>query len=434
MKHFIFLALTTLICSYRSITDPFWGVALYYLWSVLRPQFVWDWALQDYPEMRWSLIAALVTMVATVVRFGHLDQPKVNKNFVPLLLAFGMCILGSYLTARNAEVAAEPGREYAKILVMMMLAALLITHAKHLRVLAFVIFGSLIYIIYTINFMYVFEGRLQVLTTGFCGLDNNGAALMMAMVIPFCYYLFQAEHRWWRWGFLICLLPAAHAVMLTYSRGAMLSSILACAGMVIMQKKHRWKTIGMALVMGFLMLSMAGESVRERFLSIKERDHDESAQSRFGSWAAGMRIAFDNPAFGVGLRNSNGIIYMYGADMEGRTVHNLLIQMAADSGLPCVTIYLLLYFSAMIWAWKGATLVRNHTTSEQRWHHNISLACFWSLGLFLVGSFFLSMETFEPPYLLIVMAATSQKLAEGMTDATPEAEILEAIPEAEAAS
>jgi len=185
--------------------------------------------------------------------------------------------------------------------------------------------------VYDLNSKYLFQGRLDIIDRGFAGLDNNGAALMMAMVIPFCYYFFLAEHRWWRWGFLICLLPAAHAVMLTYSRGAMLSSILVCVGMVVTTKKHRWKTIGVAIVMGLIVLSMAGPEVRKRFQTLENTGADESAQSRYGSWAAGLRLAQAYPIFGVGPRNSNLFLEDYGADMKGRTVHNLLIQMA-DGG------------------------------------------------------------------------------------------------------
>jgi len=441
MKQLIFLALMTFGFSFKALTaQPFWAVALYWMWAVLAPPALWNWALSPYPDMRWSLIAAAVSVGALVLRWGSLDKPKVHPNYVILVLAFGLCILGSYALAQNREVAGDSSWDYTKIIIMMLVSAMLVTEPRHIRVLSMIIFLSLIYIIYTINYEYVIEGRLNIMLSGFAGLDNNGTGLRVALVLPFCYYLFLAEHRWWRWGYLLCLLPVAHAVMLTYSRGAMLSSILAGAGMVLFTKRHRFKTMGVAMAFGLLILAMAGPEIQNRFKTLEHTDEDESAQSRYASWKAGIKLASDYPIFGVGPRNSNLFLQHYGADMKGRTVHNLLIQMTADCGYLCVLIYLAMYFSAMVWAWKGAAALKNYTTREQRWQHNLSLACFWSLGLFFVGSIFLSLETFEPPYLLILMAATSPRLAYDLNQSPLEGEPIdetinsETVPEAEVVS
>jgi probable O-glycosylation ligase (exosortase A-associated) len=426
------MVVMTMGFSFKALTEPFWAVALYYLWGVLRPQALWQWSMGYLPDMRWSLIAAVIALITLVIRSGSLGRPKVEPGFVSMVFMFGVCVLGSYICAYNMDEAGGPSWEYSKIIIMLMVASLVVTETRYFRYLCWIVFGALIYLVYHVNSLYVFDGRLDIIE-GMAGLDNNGAALMLAMVIPFCYYFFQAEQRWWRWGFLICMLATAHAVMLTHSRGAMLSSILAFVGMVLTTKTKRWQMIGIAVVMGAIVMSLAGEGVRARFLTFTSKEgrtEDASAQSRYGSWEAGLKIARDNPIFGVGPRNSKYFIKQYGADMEGRTIHNLPIQMAADCGFPCLFIYIALYFSSMIWAWKGATMVKNHTTSDQRWHHNMSLACFWSLALFLVGSFFLSLETFETPYLLMFLAATSQRFAADLT-AAPEKELLDAVPEAE---
>jgi len=434
MKHFLFMIVMTMGLSFKALTEPFWAVALYYMWGVLRPQAIWDWALRDYPDMRWSLIAALVALVMLVIRSGGLGKPKVEPGFVSLVFMFGMCVLFSYISAYNMDEAATPSWEYSKIIIMLMVAALVVTEPRYIRYLGWIVFGGLIYIVYTVNSLYVFDGRVDIIE-GYAGLDNNGAALMMAMVVPFCYYFFMAEHRWWRWGYLFCMIAAAHAVMLTNSRGAMLSSLLAFVGMVMTtEKTKRWRMIVIAVALALMVMPLAGKQVRARFGSSFDegkRDEDASVQSRYGSWEAGMKIVRDYPIFGVGPRNSKFFIKDYGADFEGRTIHNLYIQLAADCGFPAVTFYMVLYFSSMIWAWKGAVMVKNHTTHEQRWHYNISMACFWSLALFLVGAFFLSLETFETPYLLMFIGATSQRFSLGMRE-VPETELMEAVPEAEA--
>ena len=63
MKQFFFLILVTLIGTVGAFAvSPFWGIAVYYLFAVLRPQYVWDWALLDYDpqnKIRWSFYVAV---------------------------------------------------------------------------------------------------------------------------------------------------------------------------------------------------------------------------------------------------------------------------------------------------------------------------------------------------------------------------------------
>ena len=40
---------------------PFYGVAVYYLFAVLRPQFIWKWSLPA--GINWSLYVAIAAMI-----------------------------------------------------------------------------------------------------------------------------------------------------------------------------------------------------------------------------------------------------------------------------------------------------------------------------------------------------------------------------------
>jgi O-antigen ligase len=307
----------------------------------------------------------------------------------------------------NKTIAGHHGTDYAKIFIMLILSGYVIRETWHIRYLSYMIFGCLIYIVYEVNYMYVFNGRLDIYTRGFGTLDNNGAALMIAMVIPFCYYFFQAERHWWRWGYLLCIIPVIHAVMLTYSRGAMLSCLAIGAGMILCSAKKRiLQTIVIAAIMFASVLFLAGNEVRGRFLSISDKDRDESTQSRFSSWQAGWAIAKDYPLFGVGIRNSNLLTQKYGADKYGRTIHNVYIQVAADCGIVAGLIFVFLIVLSL-WRLIKAIRMTSATSDdyEIRWMHYISWASFWSLGIFAFGAIFLSFETFETYYLLMLMGS-----------------------------
>jgi len=410
----LFIVIMMCYFSLRSLVEPFWAILMYYALAVFRPQAIWEWALSGTggEGMRWSLIAAIVTGVVFFLNLGNLRPRVVRKRFILLILLYSFCLSGSYYCAVNHEVAGLQGWEYFKIMLILLLACFVVTERWHMRYLAWMIFFCLIYQVYEINYNYLFKQRLDIFHQGFGGMDNNGAALMIAMVIPFSYYFFLAERRWWRWGYLACILPAAHAVMLTYSRGAMLSCIVVVVGMLLESSRKKFiQTAIIGVCMASLVLTMAGNQVRARFFSIQDNKPGSSQESRFRSWRAGWEIAKDNPIFGVGLRNSNLFTKDYGADMEGRTIHNNYIQIASDSGFPAAAVFLSLLFLTFWWLRKGARLARKQIDSyEYCWHHHICLASFWSMALFAFGSIFLSFETFELCYLLMLFGAIAPVL------------------------
>jgi probable O-glycosylation ligase (exosortase A-associated) len=411
-KQMIFLVCTMGFFTFRSFADPFWGILMYYGLAVLRPQAIWEWSLPH--GIRWSFFAAIVAMVTTVLNIPSLRHRTAQRQFLPMLFAFGICIFFSFFFAKNQTVATVVGWEYAKIILMVFIASYAVRERWHVRYLAWMIFLCLTYLVYEMNFQYVFDKRLNFYNVGYGGLDNNGAGLMLAMVVPFCYFFFLAERRWWRWGFFLCLVPAFHSVMLTYSRGAMLSTLIVSIGILLTTSRQRLvQTIVVTLLLIGVVLSLAGPDVRKRFLSINKTDRDASAQSRFDSWEAGWLIAKDYPWFGVGIRNANLLTKKYGADIEGRTIHNVYIQIAADAGFPAAVIYTsLIGMTLGRLRWSAKRTRSELDDYEGRWLHYICRASMWSLGIFAIGAVFLSFETFELCYLLMLIGAVAPFLAE----------------------
>src|SRR5262249_22149719 len=94
--------------------DAFWGVAVYYLFAVLRPQFLWGWSLPQ--GVSWSYYVALATIGAALagcfgVRFGRAAEgnetpsaPRLSPTHYTVLL-FGLWICVTYVTAQNRDAA-----------------------------------------------------------------------------------------------------------------------------------------------------------------------------------------------------------------------------------------------------------------------------------------------------------------------------------------
>ncbi len=417
MKQMVLLMLMTALGAIGALQTPFWGVMLYYTLAVLRPQHLWEWALDG--SVRWSLIAALITLLSFCLHLGRIVNRSSFNTMITLIISYGLLVMLSTITAFNPQIAQGWAIEYAKVMVIAVVASMVIDHFWQVKLLAMMILMMLGYIAWEINFLYFFQGgRLNIFHYGYGGLDNNGAGLLLAMGIPFAYaFALSPAKGLWRWWPIAAAalgLLLMHAVMMTFSRGAMLAAAVGIVWILI-HHRPRWQSGGAAAALLIVLSLMAGPEIRERFLSTTNFRTDASAQSRFGSWAAAWNIAWENPVLGKGIRNSNQYTRNHGADRQGRTIHNQYLQIAADTGIPAAALYLFILCFGM-WNFRRARMMCRDTLKDppdkldddkrQRISHasRICLASQASLVIFLFDGMFLSLEMFEPPWLLLVMA------------------------------
>lgn len=394
---FVLLALGT---GGAIVSGPFVGVAVYYLFAVLRPQYLWQWAL--LVDLRWSLYVAIATILSTCIYFSGGMRGKAFSSVHTLFFAFALWITLSSIFAINTAISSVWYWEYFKIFVMFFCATFVVRELRQVRVLYLIALCSLGYIAYEVNVLYLFSLRLDIYHVGYGGLDNNGAGLMIAMGIPLAYFLWQHYHSWWRWIFLALVPVMIHAVLMTYSRGAMVSLLLV-SPLLIVRSRRKMQMI-FALVGCLLLVPMlAGEEIRARFFSVDQYEQDASAQSRFDSWKAGWQIASDFPILGAGVRNADLLSHRYGADMVGRAIHSQYIQIAADSGFPALTFYLLLLFGTWRALRRTQKRSRDSNSDEDRLAYNLACGVEGALMVFCVGAAFLSLEIFELPYLLVLL-------------------------------
>ncbi|HEV3386283.1 MAG TPA: hypothetical protein VG097_15790, partial [Gemmata sp.] len=189
MKQMIFMALTSFLGIAGSfVISPLWGIAVYYMYAVLRPQFIWEWVeamgimLQD---VQWSFSVAVSTMIATALwRVGLLfplgatrepwyGNPRYTRSHY-LFLGFVIWISITFFTAIKQQPAEQPFMEYIKIFVMFICATRILRTTKDLWVIYYVVLGCAVYAAYEINFFYFVDGVMYLQQRGYGGLDNNG--------------------------------------------------------------------------------------------------------------------------------------------------------------------------------------------------------------------------------------------------------------------
>jgi probable O-glycosylation ligase (exosortase A-associated) len=400
--------------------SPFLGVFVYYMFAVLRPQYMWEWSLP--PDVNWSYYVALATIGAVVI--GHHSGTSVEETEGArrprfslahwTVLVFGIWVGITYLTARNHDAAYLALIEYLKIFIMFTVSTFLIRTTRQVWALFVMTALALGYICYEINYLYLTSGDLRIFKYGYGGLDNNGAGLMLAMGVPMCWFCYQGMRRWYRWLFIALVPVMVHAVLMTYSRGAMVSLLLMCPALLLRSRNRVWVSVVFAGFFLVLIPIMAGPEIRARFLTIEEHEIDESANSRRAAWKAAWKMAVENPIFGVGLRNSPIYSYQYGADSEGRVIHSQYFQIAADNGF----VGLGLYLCVLGTAWGSLRHCRRQFLGRTDPEGLRMLALVngieCSLIAYCVGACFLSLETCELPYLLILLTAQLGVLAGGL--------------------
>jgi probable O-glycosylation ligase (exosortase A-associated) len=418
VKQTIFMVLMTLGGTLGVYTvNTFWGVAVYYLFAVLRPQYMWEWSLPQ--GVTWSYYVALAAIGAGLaVALGMLKpageegQPRARLTFAHgCVLAFGSWVAVTYFTAQNKAEAYPWLIEYIKIMVMFTVATILTRTVGQLWALTVLTASALAYIAYEVNYLYLVNNYLGIYRNGYGGLDNNGAGLMLAMGVPLCWFIFQGSDKRWRWVFVLLIPTLVHAVLMTYSRGAMVSLLLMCP-LLFLRSRQRVQLAGFGLVMGLVLIpTMAGPEIRARFLTLQTHEQDDSANSRRDSWMAALKMARDYPVFGVGIRNANLFSYQYGADQEGRTIHSTYLQIAADNGFVGLGFFLLMLVGGWSGARRARRAVQGRDDPEARRVRAIASGVECSLCVFCVGSAFLSLEVFELPYLLVFIGVQLPVLA-----------------------
>lgn len=437
MKHMLFLACATILGGLGAMYHPFWGILLYYALAVLRPQYLWNWALPV--ELRWSLFASLIVFVSLAINAGR-GFFRMRLHLMPcLILLYSTLLISSMLNAYFPQIAQHWGIEYGKIMIMALITSLILDRLWQVRVIFAMIVIAIGYVSWEINYLYLVENRLDIYHKGYGGLDNNGAGLMFAMCIPLAYaFATSVKSHFAKLACWFIAILMLHAVMMSYSRGAMISTILGAIWLII---NHRPRIqAGIILLLLVLIIPvLAGQEIRNRFISTSNFSADKSAQSRFDSWSAGWALAMERPLTGQGIRNSSYFIHNYGADRIGRTIHSQYIQIAADSGIPAMLTYIIILITAFWNLRKTKRYCLEYLVNEKnkgpdhktdaitKQTLQLAIGCEGSLLIFSCGAVFLSVEVVELPWLLLVLASvmphiTQQHIARVQGVHTPDSE------------
>lgn len=386
--------------------NPFIGLMVYFSLGLLKPPFLWFWYFDPNNHPRFSLFVGLSTLIGLALKgFGDTTPYRYVKwPMVGLFIFLATGCLTAQFTAINSQYAWEWMDARLKIGLMAFISLLIVTRPKQIRIFAWVIVASMGFLAYTLNEWYQMGYVRRFIDEGFAMIDNNGVALTMVTVIPLAFFMGVYDKRWWVKALCFAsVLCEIHVILFSYSRGGQLGLILIATTIFIVAL-IRLPNKGLTLLAGaafvFATLYLSGPAVRARFATIfvDADERDASANSRFVTWDAAWRCMQDYP-LGVGPRNFNLIAHRYGLT-DGKSVHNLFLQVGADHGFIGAFGLVLFYFGTM---WQTFWAARMPSAKIEQWPAFLGNTVCISMGGFLFCGLFLSAEAVELSYMIAML-------------------------------
>lgn len=247
--------------------------------------------------------------------------------------------------------------------------------------------------------------------------DNNQFALVVVMILPVLYYLYQySAHRIVRWGFAASLLLAVLTVVATSSRGGLLGMV-AVAIWVIWQSRRKALGLTIVLLCSLMVVELAPESWSERMNTMQAADQDASFMGRVTAWKVNSAIALANPVFGGGFRvvenhpvwdqfkYSPGLLGFVDTPMLARSgvaSHSIWFEVMGDLGFVGFFIFIVLLINAFVTRREIKALAAREGDTC-RWAMDLADMLCASLFAYVVSGSLLSAAYFETPYMLMML-------------------------------
>jgi len=226
---------------------------------------------------------------------------------------------------------------------------------------------------------------------------------LAAMVLPLALVFAQTDPiRSVRVFMLASVAGAVITIALTYNRGAAVALAVVMALVGWRNRRNPWVVGSVVAGVGIAALWLVTTPYWTRFQEVWKELAGSSTGSvteRLELWKAGLRIVADHPVFGIGVGNYPAELAKYAPDLQGMVAHNSYVQVAAETGLPGLALYLALFITALMVTQR---IVGGSPTSRPG---AVAGAVQISIAACLSAGFFISRHDMVLAYLLVGWAA-----------------------------
>jgi len=384
-----------------ALFSPLFGLCVYVAFSVARPQLLYGWA-GDMSGL--SRVVGVAVLAGWAFKgFGHWSLREARLPVLALCGYFAFLLLSAAFASHQA-VAWESVIEQFKFFLPLLAGVTLIRTRAQVNALAWtmVVAQGLVGLEMNLSYLRGFNHARQM---GLLGDNNTFAVSLVTMVGPALFLGFSAS-RWWQKALAFtCAALTTHTVLLTFSRGGILSLIVAgIATLVIMPKRPAYL---LAVVLAAaLAVRFTGPELLKRFQTsfATEQERDMSAQSRIDLWRDCFTVMVENPVTGIGPRHWPLVAASYGWP-EGKAAHTYWLEVGAEIGVPGLLFLIVFFASSLLRAWQ---LSRRR---DDPWLAAMGGFAFAGLVGFACGAQFVTSEGIEVPFFVALVGLAALEVA-----------------------
>lgn len=354
LKTILYFSLFWVGC-FAALINPIWGVVNYMMAYQMHPPETWWGQPLVALGLRFSMLAAVFTVVGLFVARRRVPQCRPIISFWEggVLLLLFIAVLNIMFGIGFGPRAQYAFEKFWKLHVFVMLLARLAITRRNLHLVIWSIVAGSFYLgydAYTAPYHAFLVGRLE----GFGGPDiatSSGASAHLAAMLPIIGIAFLiAKSRKARIWAAVSGALTFNAIVLCRTRSAFLGLLVGAAVAILMAPKAKrfriYVLMGGGLVAAF---SLTDSHYMERMATLFDGPKlraDQAATSRFDIWRAGWLMLADYPT-GVGLGNFSHMIGRYDVRYINRSPHNTVVMAFCELGLMGGFVFLVLLFESI---------------------------------------------------------------------------------------
>jgi len=406
-----------------AIKRPWFGVMMYYLFSILQPKYIWHWIFpEDLSITKYLVLATFFGISLKVIKGEYSLSIFSNRQNIALIILFVLLYLseifspypGYFLSFNDSLILTTMNT----IIAIYFLGQMCRPSINELKQMAFILAGIVTYFAYWANMQYI-SGEMFIFSSngrlrgpfGSTYWDENGFSVVFITCIPFLAFLYFLTNKLWqKVAILTTLLACLHGLILIGSRGALVAfAVSAAYSMLFLIKTKKGNTrygliILLVTALGAIFIYQGGQ-LKSRTTETVARDssQEEPIDPRIKAWKVGRDMIFDHPFLGVGIQRFR---VAAATEYPGRTVnvaHNTFIQIAANSGVITGIIWLLLIY----WSKNTFKIIREQIDSLQEElkpiYNYINNSIMAAMVGFFVVAIFLDLLIAEHFYCLLLI-------------------------------
>ncbi len=340
------------------VRHPIFGL-LTYLWVFYNPPTERWWG-SGLPDLRWALVAGVVTLVAVWRIQVPINRPPWHANWgVRLLILFT-----TWLWVQNAW-ALDGGQQlflsilFTKYIVVFYIVYRIVHDERSVSLFFWAnVIGCFIWGWDAYNA--TVSGRLEAIGgTDVSG--ANGASMQLLVGLILAGFMFLEQRGVKRWILLIMIPFILNAIILTGTRGAFIAMIASgLAAFFLARRPYRFRVYAISVLAVVLLFRLGNDLFWQRMGTLEatqEQEMEKSERSRLVIARANWAMALEY-VFGVGHRGNEILSpdyipeeYLY-SKTGTRAAHNTSMAILVDHGFPGAVIFVVFLVWVVGFLWR----------------------------------------------------------------------------------